>query len=97
MKKPETKEEAKKIEYVEVNSFSVEKPRQLKSGAVAFDLTLNGIKIYGVMVVEGKKGDFLSFPQRAGNDGKYYSIVWCPLTQQDQDNIISEVERALCS
>ena len=29
-------------------------------------------KIWNVRIVEGKKGDFLGYPSRQGNDGNYY-------------------------
>lgn len=59
------------------------------------DLEMNGITIYGVRVVEGKNGDFLSFPQRKGQDGKYYSIVYAPLCKEDQDAVLAAIERKL--
>ena len=59
------------------------------------DLEMNGITIYGVRVVEGKNGDFLSFPQRKGQDGKYYSIVYAPLCEEDQNAVLAAIERKL--
>ena len=91
-----TKNTKKKIETIKVDSFKVLKVREMKkSDNVSFDLVLNGITIYGCFVISGKNGDFISLPQRAGNDGKYYSIVWAPMSQEDQDAIIAEVERLL--
>lgn len=31
--------------------------------------------IYGCRIIEGKKGNFLGFPSRAGNDGNYYAYA----------------------
>lgn len=59
------------------------------------DLELNGLTVYGVRVVSGKNGDFLSFPQRKGQDGKYYSIVYAPLCKEDQDAILKKIEQVL--
>lgn len=59
------------------------------------DLELNGLTVYGVRVVTGKNGDFLSFPQRKGQDGKYYSIVYAPLCEEDQDAILKKIEQVL--
>ena len=66
------------------------------------DLTINGVKIYGCKVIEGKEGkydDFISFPQRkgTGRDGseRYFSIVWCPISPEDTKKIIAEVEKQL--
>lgn len=96
MNKPANKKETKKeIEFVEVTDIEVLKARQFKNGNVSADLKINGITIYGVMVVESRKGDFLSFPQRAGADGKYYSIVWCPLADDIQDDVIKMIEDKL--
>jgi DNA-binding cell septation regulator SpoVG len=46
-------------------------------------------------VVEGKNGDFLSFPSRKGKDGKYYSICWARLSEDDQKEIIAAIEKEL--
>lgn len=59
------------------------------------DLELNGLTVYGVRVVTGKNGDFLSFPQRKGQDGKYYAIVYAPLCKEDQDAILKKIEQVL--
>lgn len=59
------------------------------------DLELNGLTVYGVRVVSGKNGDFLSFPQRKGQDGKYYAIVYAPLCKEDQDAILKKIEQVL--
>ena len=91
-----TKKTKKEIETIKVDSFKVLKVREMKkSNNVSFDLVLNGITIYGCFVISGKNGNFISLPQRAGNDGKYYSIVWAPMSQEDQNAIIAEVERLL--
>lgn len=47
-------------------------------GGVSCDVTLSINKaeivtIYGIRVVEGKNGKFLSMPSRKGSDGTYYS------------------------
>lgn len=81
---------------LEVSSFRVMGARTLNSGSVSFDMKLNGINIYGCFVVESAEyGDFISFPQRKGKDGKYYSIVWAKLDKEDTAAILQEVERIL--
>lgn len=81
---------------LEVSSFRVTGARTLDSGSVSFDMKLNGINIYGCFVVESAEyGDFISFPQRKGKDGKYYSIVWAKLDKEDTTAILQEVERIL--
>lgn len=47
-------------------------------GNISCDVTLSINKaeivaIYGIRVVEGKNGKFLSMPSRKGSDGTYYS------------------------
>lgn len=90
MNKPNSKK------TLEISSFRVMRVRTLDSGSVSFDMKLNGINIYGCFVVESAKyGDFISFPQRKGRDGKYYSIVWANLDKEDTTAILQEVERIL--
>ena len=47
-------------------------------GGISCDVTLSINKaeivtIYGIRIVEGKNGKFLSMPSRKGSDGTYYS------------------------
>lgn len=89
------KSKEKKVEYVKLESFSVDRVKVFEGEheSVIADITLNGIKIYGVNVVEGTNGDFLSFPARKGSDGKYYSIAYAALSKEDQADIIAEIEK----
>lgn len=99
MKKPETKSEVKNEnkDFLKIDSFSVNRVHQFSNGSVIFDMTVNGIKIYDCRVVEREEGDFISFPQRKGMDGKYYSIVWARFSETDQKDILAEVEKLLNS
>ena len=92
MKKQNTASE--EMNEIDVLSFEVSRVNQYKD-TVFFDLTINGIKIYGCTVVEGKKGDFISFPSKKGKDDKWYSIVYARLSNSDQDIILSEIEKQL--
>lgn len=56
------------------------------------DVELNGIAIYGVSVVSGSNGDFLSFPQRKANNGKYYHVAYAYLSAEDQQKVIEACE-----
>lgn len=95
MKKPENATKSKKVEDLVINSYKVTRAICCKNGNVLFDIEINGIKIYGCSVVEGKNGDFISFPQRQGKDGKWYSIVWAKLSDKDAADIIAEVEKEI--
>lgn len=92
MKKQNTQTE--EINEIDVLSFEVSRVNQYKD-TVFFDLTINGIKIYGCTVVEGKKGDFISFPSKKGKDDKWYSIVYARLSTNDQNIILAEIEKQL--
>lgn len=63
--------------------------------AIAVDLQVNGVKIYGCWywVYEDRKkpGDekgFISFPSRQGSDGKYYQHAWFPIS----DDLLAKIE-----
>ena len=62
---------------------------------VFFDVVINGVTIYGCKVVEGKNGDFISFPSHKGKDDKYYNYAYVKLSDEDTQNIIAQVEKAL--
>ena len=99
MNKPNTESKAKsnKGEALMIDSFSVNRVHQFDNGGVVFDMTVNGISIYGCRVVETKDGDFIGLPQRQGNDGKWYSIVWAKFSAADTKDILAEVEKKLNS
>lgn len=84
------------IETIKIDSYKVLRAVCVgKNDSVLFDLELNGVRIYGLSVVEGKNGDFISFPQRKGKDGKYYSIAWAKFSDEDSADILAEVEKVL--
>lgn len=47
---------------------------------------LDSFVIHGLRVVEGKEGLFVSMPQEAGKDGKWYNTV-IPLRREVKDEI----------
>ena len=87
MKKPEKKSA--------VTSMEVTRAMAFENGGVVFDIIINGVSIYNCRVVEGKNGDFISFPSHKGKDGKYYSHAYIKLTEDDQLDIVSQVEKKL--
>ena len=83
----------KKDVNVEVNA-KVVRANQVED-LVYFDVEINGVTIYGCKVVEGKNGDFISFPSHKGKDGKYYNHAYIKLTDEQAKDIISQVENML--
>lgn len=60
---------------------------------ISCDVTLSIAKaelvtIYGIRIIEGKKGKFLSMPARKGSDGNYYSHAY--IADDDVYNAILE-------
>lgn len=98
MKKPATKKTATKAperEYLKDPILEVSRVHLWENGGVTFDLTVNGVKIYGCRVVECKNGDFIGFPSRKGSDGKYYSHAYAPLDEDAVYFVLSVVEEEL--
>lgn len=83
----------KKEVDVEVNA-KVVRANQVKD-LVFFDVEINGVTIYGCKVVEGKNGDFISFPSHKGKDDKYYNHAYIKLSDEQTKEIISQVENML--
>ena len=63
--------------------------------AVAYDLEVNGVKIYGMWQREGKKGAFHCFPSRKGDDGEYYNHAWFPISKELAAEIDEQIESLL--
>ena len=84
-------------EYTKVESFSVRNSREWENGNVTTTLTINGITIYSVRVQQTKDGnhEFLAFPSRKGNDGKYYPYVYIALSDADTVKIIEAIDNDL--
>lgn len=61
--------------------------------SISCDVTLSIAKaelvtIYGIRIIESKKGKFLSMPARKGSDGNYYSHAY--IADEDVYNAILE-------
>lgn len=62
--------------------------------SISCDVTLSIAKaelvtIYGIRIIEGKKGKFLAMPARKGSDGNYYSHAY--IADEDVYNAILEM------
>lgn len=58
----------------------------------AFDFEINGIRIYGARIIEGRNGDFIAFPANKGKDGNFYNHVWFKMDDETQKKIIEAVD-----
>ena len=94
---------AKKVDY----EITVEAARNTKNDSIIMvDLDVNGVKIKSCMLKEievkkdgekHKKGDLcyvLNFPSEKVGD-KYYNRVWFPISNENIDDIISQVKSRL--
>ena len=96
--KKSKKQETKEKEYCEVRSAEVKNVRVVDGknvDLVFFTLVLNGITIYNCRVATGKSGDFISFPQYKGSDGKYYNNVYVALSDEDSAQILEAIQTAI--
>lgn len=79
-------------EYGIIESWSVDHVREISTGTIYFNLTLNGVKINSCYVKEWKDGKetktFIGMPSYKGSDGKYYNNVYFRFLPEDQDAII---------
>lgn len=83
---------AKIIEH----EFTVTRAKEFDNGNISFDMTVDGyVKIYGCTVVDGKDGQFISFPARKGKDGKWYSHCWCGISESETKEIIKQIKKKL--
>lgn len=78
-------------------SVKVTRVQAIQQGIFAFDMDVNGIKIYSMFYREGEKNgkaySFISFPARKGNDGKYYNHCYFNIS----DNLKAEIEKQMNS
>ena len=92
MKVNTKKSETKTTKAVD-HEIEVTRAHQFETGEIIFDFKIGGdITIYGCRLVEGKNGQFVSFPSRKGKDGNYYSHVFVKLSEDDVANIIAQIE-----
>lgn len=88
-RRSENKEEKKVI-------YDVKVLRAKEYKEVVFcDLEINGVKIYGCRYIEGKNGDFISFPSYKAKDGKYYSHAYADLDEAAVKLIDEQIDELL--
>lgn len=88
----------KKQEAVKENSYEVKVIRatQFDDSSAGFDITVNGITIYGMIYREyvnkkKEEGFLIDFPSRKGKDGKYYHHVFFPITLEMKNDIHNQL------
>lgn len=87
-----TNTERQRLEPITVTGFTLNRVRDNGNGVPYFDLTLNGVTVYGVAVRATQAGEaFIAWPTKKGSDGKFYKLAYAPLSQEDQDKIIQAV------
>ena len=86
--KKTNKEETKKAPQVEYKpaeiSIAKVKPVKGKEDCYRFNLTINGVTIYGCSYVtytnkDGKEDNFIAFPSYKGSDGEHYNTCFFPI------------------
>lgn len=94
MKKSENK---KASGTFDLQTWEVIRAYEFEGGNISFDLKVNGVFIYGMVLVwmEDRKEYFISFPSRKGRDGKYYKHAWFQLNDTLQKAIIERIEEIL--
>lgn len=82
--------------------FVIENVREFEDGNVSFNIQLGRCMIYGCRIITGRKGEFISFPQRCvpalkkGEKDRYYSHARIlDLTEEEQAEIINAVYEKL--
>ena len=79
----------------------VTRATQFESGAVGFDMTVNGVKIYNctAKTVKSKKTgedvDLINFPEYKSKNGEYYSYAWFPISLDLKESIINQINGIL--
>ena len=96
MSRRSEKKEAQAAEEKEVKIYNIEVKRAKEyKNTVFFDVDINGVMIYGCRYVEGKNGDFVSFPSYKGSDDKYYNHCWIKLDEASVKLIDEQIDQLL--
>ena len=92
MKGSTKKQETATINY----DVKVTRAKEVKEGHVAFDMIVNGVTIYGCFYREGEKDgkpyQFISFPSKKADNGKYYNHVWFKIDPATEQDIIAQLQ-----
>lgn len=77
--------------------WDVLRAHEFEGGNISYDLRVNGITIYGMVLVwdPDKKYYWSAFPSRKGKDGRFYKHAWFPIDEALQANIEKRIEELL--
>ena len=81
-------------EEMKIHDLEVIRAKEYKE-TVFFDVRINGVNVYGCRFIEGKNGDFVSFPSYKGSDGKYYSHAYIKLDEASVKLIDEQIDNLL--
>ena len=104
LKKMATKEEVQEQEQEKVvYTCKVLRATQFDDASAGFDLSVNGITIFGMVYreyvnKEGKEGFMISFPSRKGTGkyaDKYFNHAWFPISAELKDDIQNQIVHIL--
>lgn len=95
MKSSKSAEEKTANRQLEISELVITRAKEGTRGVVFFDMILNGVSVYGMKVVSGKNGDFISWPSEKAENGNYYNHAWAPLTDDQQKGILMKVQDKL--
>lgn len=88
------KRKEKEEKQTVISDVKVLRAKEYKD-TVFCDLEINGVSIYGCRYVEGKNGDFISFPSYKAKDGKYYNHAYVKLDEAMVTLIGEEISKLL--
>ena len=76
-----------------LDNYKVLRARTIKGGIVMADVVINGLTVYGMKILANKStGEaFLAWPSTKGKDGKYYSVAYARISDDDQEMIITKI------
>lgn len=80
---------------INIKGMKVEKVRKLSDKVIGFSLLGNGLGLYNLKVIAGKRGDFIAAPQEKGKDGKYYNAYAVYFAEDDEKKVIAAVKGKL--
>ena len=77
----------------------VTRAKEFQEGQVVFDMTVNGVTIYGCWYREGvskkdnKEYSMISFPSQKADNGKYYNHCWFKIDDTLKTEIVAQLQK----